>query len=99
MTEGIGTKKASRGTTIGRIVAGTIVAGGLILILLLIIGAVAGPKTYADMAEEAAARCIKRGGVGTEWRGSSGVTLETFCKSEASIDAYRTMCRERPARC
>lgn len=77
------------------------VAGGLVAAFLILVAveAIKGPRTYLEIADAAAQRCIDRGGVGTDWRGSSGVKLETYCKSEAYMKAFSEMCEKNPASC
>jgi hypothetical protein len=65
---------------------------------LFVWAAATGPKTYKEVAENDAARCIRNQGDG-EWRRSSGISLETFCEGKAAIDALRRACKANPSDC
>lgn len=70
---------------------------GLFLILV-IVETIRGPKTYAELADAEAERCILHKGDGT-WRASSGVSLETHCKLKATLATLAKQCREHPEGC
>ena len=65
------------------------------LILLIIYGAMTGPKTYAELADDYARHCIAENGMGT-WVASSGATLETHCKLYGSLRATEDLKRDHP---
>ena len=56
------------------------------------------PMTYSQMAADDAARCIRREG-GGEWRASSGMTLNTFCNTKATVEALNAACKANPSKC
>lgn len=79
----------------------------LAIVSLIIVGAIVvlaaaqGPgkkRTYADVAQEYAQQCVAKKGDG-QWRGSSGVTLETFCQFSGKLRAHGEMCKEYPEDC
>lgn len=73
--------------------------GPLALVLILFIfGAVNGPKTTTDLANMETEQCLRRHGEG-EWRASSGVTLETFCKTKGALIGIKKACEIDPNRC
>jgi len=77
------------------------VLGGLagLFVIVMAVGMFTGPKTYREMADQEAQRCIDRGGVGTDWRASSGVPLELFCKTAAYAKAAVQQCHDHPEGC
>ena len=69
-----------------------------LFVLLFIYGAITGPKTTADLAEMETAQCMRRQGDG-EWRASSGITLETFCKTKGALTGLKRACELNPSKC
>lgn len=65
---------------------------------VFVYGAVTGPKNTTELAEMEAQACMRRQGDG-EWRGSSGVSLETFCKTKGAIIGIKRACELNPSKC
>lgn len=73
---------------------------GLLVIVLgffgmLALGAILGPETYADVAGAAARDCVRNKGDGN-WTGSSGLTLEEYCKGVGAVRALEAEKRDHP---
>lgn len=69
-----------------------------LVVAIFAVGVANGPKTYADVAEMEYRSCMRSSGDG-HWRASSGVTLETFCRSAGNIEARREFCKAHPESC
>lgn len=70
----------------------------IFFILIFVFFVSTGPKTTADLAEMETERCIRLRGDG-EWRGSLGVSLETFCKTKGALIGLKRACELNPSRC
>ena len=70
---------------------------GLALLGLLLLFVIGTPRTYGDIAAKETADCIRYKGNGA-WVGSSGVTLEQFCKSAGQLKALEQERQDHPER-
>jgi len=68
------------------------------IIVIFIWGAITGPKNTVELAKMETASCIRSQGDG-EWRASSGVTLETFCKIKGNLIGIKRACEINPSNC
>lgn len=68
------------------------------IIVIFVWGAITGPKNTVELGEMETQRCMRNQGDG-EWRGSSGVSLETFCKAKGAMTGIKRACELSPARC
>ena len=66
--------------------------------VVFIWGAITGPKDTAELAKMETERCMRNQG-GGEWRASSGVTLETFCRTKGSLAGLKKACEINPSLC
>lgn len=66
--------------------------------LLFTIGAITGPKTTTELGMMETERCMRNHGDG-QWRGSSGVSLETFCNAKGALSAIKRACEIDPSKC
>jgi hypothetical protein len=69
-----------------------------LLVGLFILGAITGPKNTTELAQMEAESCIRNKGDG-EWRGSLGVSLETFCKTKGALIGIKKACEINPSKC
>ena len=69
-----------------------------IIFVAFFIGAINGPKDTTELAAMETASCIKRQGNG-EWRASSGINLETFCKLKGATIGLKKACEIDPSKC
>ena len=67
-------------------------------LLITVIALLTDPITTAELAEIETASCIRNKGNG-EWRGSSGVTLETFCRIKGTTKGFEKLCEIDPSKC
>lgn len=74
-------------------------AVALAVVALLVIGAMTPQRTYAEVAELDAAKCVDQRAVGTGWTASSGLDLELFCKTRAYAKASARLCENNPDGC
>jgi hypothetical protein len=75
------------GSAKGALWARLSLAGVGVVILLLIIGAMTPQRTYGDIANEEAAKCIDSGG-DDQWSPADG-TLANYCQLKGSVAALR----------
>lgn len=68
------------------------------LAFLLWWAASTGTPTTKDLAASRTEECMQTQGDGA-WRGSMGVSLETFCKTVGSLAAIKRACEIDPAKC
>ena len=73
------------------------ICAGLIVLIIIFAAALPEPKpyTYADLARDEAAKCVRNKG-GGHWRGSLGVTLEQFCEGVGNIRALAEHKKDHP---
>lgn len=69
-----------------------------VVFVFFVIGATSGPKDTVELAEMETATCMRRQGDG-EWRASSGITLETFCRLKGATIGLRKACQLDPSKC
>jgi hypothetical protein len=69
-----------------------------LVFLIFIVAANSGPQTTVELAAMETEKCIKGQGNG-EWRASSGVTLETFCKKKGALIGLKRACEIDPSKC
>ena len=65
---------------------------------LFVYGSMTGPVTTADLARMETESCIRHKGDG-DWRGSSGLTLEEFCRGKGALIGLKRACEIDPAKC
>lgn len=70
----------------------------VIFFVIIVIALLTGPKNTTELAEMETASCIKNQGNG-EWRASSGVTLETFCRIKGTTKGFEKLCEINPSKC
>lgn len=58
-----------------------------------------GKGYYQHIAEDSAQQCIDNFGRGTGWKASSGIELETFCKTRGYRKALDEQCSGDPRTC
>lgn len=66
-------------------------------VLLMVVGSSipSKPYTYAQLASDEAARCIRNKGDG-QWRGSMGISLDTFCQAVGRLEMLRAQRKDHP---
>ncbi len=69
-----------------------------LVVLIFVWGAITGPKNTTELAQMETDSCMRRQGDG-EWRASSGVTLETFCKTKGTLIGIKRACEINPSKC
>ena len=73
--------------------------GPLIVVVLIVIwGAITGPKNTAELAQMETEICMRSQG-GGDWRASSGITLDTYCKTKGAIIGIKKVCEIDPSKC
>lgn len=66
--------------------------------LLFVWGAMTGPKDTVELAHMETESCIRNKG-GGDWRASSGLTLEQFCKAKGTLIGLKQACEIDPSKC
>lgn len=74
------------------------VAGVVGVAALFWAGNLHAPRSYSDVAGRATAHCLATEG-DHKWRGSSGMTLEEYCKYDGLGKGLLQQCAERPGTC
>jgi hypothetical protein len=69
-----------------------------VLALVFVWGAITGPKDTVELAEMETRSCMRNQGDGA-WRASSGVSLETFCKTRGAMAGIKRACEIDPSKC
>ena len=69
-----------------------------IICVVFFLAAITGPKDTTELAAMETASCLKRQGNG-EWRASSGISLETFCKIKGATIGLKRACELDPSSC
>lgn len=69
-----------------------------LIVFIFVIGAINGPKNTVELAQMETESCIRHQGDG-EWRASSGVSLETFCKTKGALIGIKKACEINPSKC
>jgi hypothetical protein len=78
-----------------------ILMGGLAVLMVGAIVTTDHPKraeptaTYQDLADVRTERCVMEKGYG-RWVGSSGVTLQQFCRAEGQLEATQQARKDHP---
>ena len=73
--------------------------GPLIAVAVFFVwAAITGPKNTAELAQMEAESCLRNKG-GGEGRASSGITLETFCKTKGALIGLKRACEIDPSTC
>jgi RNA polymerase subunit RPABC4/transcription elongation factor Spt4 len=69
-----------------------------LVVLIFVWGAITGPKNTVELAKMETESCIRSNG-GGEWRASSGISLETFCKTKGALAGIKKACEIDPSKC
>lgn len=69
-----------------------------LFIVIFVLGAATGPKNTVELGGMEAASCMRNQG-GGDWRASSGVTLEVFCKTKGALISIKMACEIDPSKC
>lgn len=69
-----------------------------VFLVIFIWGAATGPKDTVELAQMETESCMRNQG-GGDWRASSGVTLETFCKTKGALIGIKKACEINPSKC
>ena len=69
-----------------------------LIFLFFVIAVKNGPKDTVELGNMETERCIRNQGDG-EWRGSSGMSLETFCKTKGALTGIKRACEINPSKC
>jgi hypothetical protein len=77
---------------------GCLIIFGIGVLILIIIGAAGGGNTFGDYKATEKQACIDSNGDG-QWRGSLGVSLDSFCETVASAKMHAAYCSEHPESC
>lgn len=69
-----------------------------IICIVFFFAAINGPKDTTELAAMETTSCLERQGNG-EWRASSGISLETFCKIKGATIGLKRACELDPSSC
>ena len=83
------------------VVAAVAIIIGFLVIVLMTAGVRPSEVTFTQIAADKARSCVSSNGqLGVvDWRASSGMTLEQFCKTYGAIHAYDRFCDQNPDKC